>query len=82
MHPVPSSGWAAAIVCRGGSRARQNFPSRRGPAKGSAKGVSSEAEIACTSRGLGWEPSSEAEIGSTAGEASEGLFRSAGPWAE
>jgi len=30
--------------------------------EGSADGASSEAEIACASRGLGGEPSSEAEL--------------------
>ena len=82
MRPVPSGGWAAATVCRGWFRARQSFPPRRGPAEGSAKGISSEAEIACASRGLGGVPSSEAEFGSTAGEALEGLLRGAGPWAK
>jgi len=37
------------------------FPPCRDPTKGSAVGASSEAEIACASRGLGGEPSSEAE---------------------
>ena len=37
------------------------FLPRRDPTEGSAEGASSEAEIACASRGLGGEPSSEAE---------------------
>ena len=45
-----------------GGSSEAEFPPCRGPAEGSAEGASGESEIAYTSRGLGREPSSEAEI--------------------
>jgi len=67
------SRWVACSVCRGWPQARWSFPPSRGPAEGSAEGVSNEAELACFPR-VGFLPSSEGEMccvaGSLGGEAS------------
>ena len=53
--------WVAVPSVEGWPRVRRSFPPSRGPAEGSAEGVSSEVELACLSR-VGFLPSSEAEM--------------------
>ena len=58
MRPIPSVVGTPPQSAEGGS-SEAEFPPCRGS---SAEGASGESEIAYTSRGLGREPSSEAEI--------------------
>ena len=60
IRPVERLGRSSRLP-RGVSNEAE-FSPRRGPAEGSAEVASGEAEIACASRGLGGEPSSEAEF--------------------
>ena len=74
LTPLHAAGWLINKYTRPIERLSRNFslprgvsseaefPPCRGPAGGPAEGASSETEIACVSRGLGGEPSSEAEI--------------------
>ena len=60
VRPIERLGRSSCLP-RGVSNEAE-FPPHRGPAEGSAEGASGELEIACASRGLGRESSSEAEF--------------------
>ena len=62
MRLSPSSGWAAAPDPPRRVSNEAESPPCRGPAEGSVEGASGEAEIVIALRGLGGEPSSEAEF--------------------